>query len=159
MQSPWSRQRTILIGVLSLALSATVTPTWAGDGKPFLMKVGPGSTFVNVPSGGAWTELLQMSITPKKDGICVVTAGLTAFTSDNVLQVTLATASAVNGPWVQAYQQSSQVSPVMSQAFIVQKKTPITFYFNARNVGSGDVLSENTRIWVICEQEKTPVIP
>ena len=50
-------------------------------------------------------------------------------------------------------------SGAISDAFVVEKNVPITFYMNGRNLGSGNVTTENKHLWVICEQEKTPTLP
>ena len=139
---------------------ALTSAAHAADGKPFLMKVGTGGVFAFPPPGGAWTDALSVSITPKKTGICTVTASYAAETQDGPFSVSLSTASATGGPWIQGHtEQNAYVSSAMTQAFIVQKDVPVTFYLVAGNQGTVNATIEATRIWVICAQEKTPVLP
>lgn len=148
-----------LAAALLLSTSATAL---AGDGKPFLMKVGTGQASTSIASDGNYHDAASVSITPKKSGLCAVSASATAaLTAGDFLTVSLSTTSGAVGPWLQAHSSPTDtlfVSPAITQAFVVTKGIPVTFYLTAQSTPTSTNL-EVTRIWVICESEKEPVLP
>jgi len=145
------------------ALLALGAPAHAGDGSPFLMRVGTGGDLSLLFPAGAldpYTNMMSVSITPKRSGLCAVTGAFRTIQSDGPLQIALSTAPNTAGTGAQVYDNPNRsVSGAISDAFVVQKNVPITFYMNGRNLGSGNVSTENKHLWVICEQEKTPTLP
>ena len=72
----------------------------------------------------------------------------------------LSTAPDTAGTGAQVYDNPGRsISGAISDAFVVQKNVPVSFFMNGRNLGTTNVHSENKHLWVICEQEKTPVLP
>jgi hypothetical protein len=159
--------RPIVAAILSVcgALLALGAPAHAaGDGTPFLMKVGTGFGGVALPPANAdspYTNMTSVSITPKRSGLCTVTGAFRLLPfSTAPIQIALSTAPDTAGTGAQVYDNPGRsISGAISDAFVVQKNTPITFYMNGRNLGTATVNTENKHIWVICEQERTPTLP
>ena len=135
----------------------------AGDGTPFLMKVGTGGGTLLFPANAdsPYTNMMSVSITPKRSGLCTVTGAFRVPPQSNApLQIALSTAPDTAGTGAQVYDNPGRsISGAISDAFVVQKDVPITFYMNGRNLGSTNLNTENKHLWVICEQERTPTLP
>jgi hypothetical protein len=136
----------------------------AGDGTPFLMKVGTGpGGFALQPAtaDSPYTNMTSVSITPKRSGICTVTGSFRLPPQATApIQIALSTAPDTAGTGAQVYDNPGRsISGTISDAFVVQKNVPISFFMNGRNLGTATVNPENKHLWVICEQEKTPTLP
>ncbi|CAB1067576.1 hypothetical protein D1AOALGA4SA_62 [Olavius algarvensis Delta 1 endosymbiont] len=124
--------------------------------SPTHMFVGDGATFTSLPVGGAWTTMMKVGpITAPGNGTCVVTASFTVPIEEGaIIQTTLATQPDARGPWVQVHQPGAGQnweSSQMVQAFVVAGGSTTTFYMNGQNLSaSGPVLTENTRIFLLC---------
>src|SRR5262249_38213044 len=87
-----SHSRRVLVPVLLSACAALLAlggPAYAGDGTPFLMKVGTGGDLTLLFPAGAldpYTNMMSVSITPKRSGLCAVTGAFRTIQSDGPLQ-------------------------------------------------------------------------
>ncbi|HZR83962.1 MAG TPA: hypothetical protein VFD92_22895 [Candidatus Binatia bacterium] len=158
--------RLIVPAVLSICgtLLALGAPAHAaGDGTPFLMKVGTGGGTLLPPANAdsPYTNMMSVSITPKRSGICTVTGAFRIPPESNApLQIVLSRATDTAGTGAQVYDNPGRsISGAISDAFVVQRNVPVTFFMNGRNLGTTNVHSENKHLWVICEQERTPTLP
>ena len=127
------------------------------------MKVGTGGGTLLSPANAdsPYTNMMSVSITPKRAGICTVTGAFRVTSEGNgALQIVLSTAPDTAGTGAQVYDNPGRsISGAISDAFVVQKNVPISFFMNGRNLGTTNLHSENKHLWVICEQEKTAVLP
>lgn len=131
----------------------------AADGKPFLMQIGTGQDFAAVPNDGNFHSVASVSITPKKSGFCAVTASANMIGTGDIA-LTIATTQDAFGPWGQFHDApNSEWSAAMTQAFVITKDVPVTFYLSVSNSSGAGIQVEATRIWTICSAVKEPVLP
>lgn len=147
-----------LVLALMLGIGLTAGNLYAGHAdttaRAAHMATGTGQNFTILPPAGAgvWNEMHHVTIRPRADGICVVTASWTAFLGGNRIQTTIDTSANTRGPWVQVHDNAEWDSSAMVNAFEVKQAVPVSFYMNGENRGTTDVSMENTRIWVICSR-------
>lgn len=129
------------------------------DVKPAYMKVGDGATFTTLSIGGGWQTMMSVGpITIPANVVCVVTGSAIVglLQPGDLIQTTISTQPATRGPWVEIAENDGFVSTAMVQAFVVERNTPTTFYMNGNNFSNiNTIMTENTRIWVSCQQGST----
>ena len=149
------------LAALTIALLLS-SPAGAADGKPFLMQIGTGQDFKQVNSGPAWDSVASVSITPKKSGFCAVTASANLYAPAPAgdVGISIGTTEDDFGPWGQFHNFTNDSwSAAMTQAFVITKDVPVTFYLSVNNTTGNPIQVEATRIWTICSAVKEPVLP
>jgi hypothetical protein len=152
----------VRLTAIAFTIGCYSTPASAADGKPFLMKIGTGgsSATTSIPSDGNFHSAGSVSIAPKKSGFCAVSASTNMLGGGSQVAVTISTAPDAVGPWSQFHNYSnSSFSVAITQAFVITKDVPVTFYLNVMNGTGSTIISETTRIWTICSAVKDPVLP